>query len=457
MATVRFHSKHPASRRVSHTRGAGSTCAPCWTIIFAKTRGAWLRARRAGKDPAAYGGFHRRRNGSRSRQSQRSRATELRHRRHSVTIGRLRTVRNERPLLHIDKEGTIHAGSREVEMDHQEGRICWRQCDVDDAGPAQRRSSRHVEPRPFRHQDAAFAKRRKKWTESPAPQYPPMPEGYVPKLVPFFNKPLEWAFKLVWSLAPGGADEPGVMWCGTMPGGLFKSEDNGDSWELVRSLWDDPMREEWGPNGAEWPGIHSICVDPRDSRHVSIGVSTGGVWITRDGGKTWKVTGGGMRADYVPEGQMQIPNSGRALPGAVRRKSGEFWVQHHNGIFKSTDGAATWTEIKDVKPSFLVLPWPYIRRIQIPRGSCLQPRTRSAVRPTAASSSIERATAERHSKRCEGLPQKYAYDLVYRHALDIDETATASYSDRQPDRYGSAKTAAIPGKKFPRICLRSMP
>lgn len=102
-------------------------------------------------------------------------------------------------------------------------------------------------------------------------------------------------------MSPGGADQPGVVWCGTMPGGLFKSENNGDSWELNRPLWDHPQREDWGPNGAEWPGIHSICVDPRDSQHVSVGISTGGVWITRDGGKSWNPGGPGMRAEYQPE------------------------------------------------------------------------------------------------------------------------------------------------------------
>src|SRR5678815_5616499 len=136
------------------------------------------------------------------------------------------------------------------------------------------------------------------WQEVPAPQYPPMPEGYVPKLVPYFNKPLDWALKLIWGMAPGGPDQPGVVWCGTMPGGLFTSENNGDSWELNRPLWDDPKREDWGPNGAEWPGIHSICVNPRDSKHVCIGVSTGGVWITRDAGKSWNPGGRGMRAEY---------------------------------------------------------------------------------------------------------------------------------------------------------------
>ena len=85
------------------------------------------------------------------------------------------------------------------------------------------------------------------WSEITTPQYPPMPEGYVPKPIPFFNKPLEWSLKLIWGLAPGGADQPGLIWCGTMPGGLFTSNDNGDSWELNRPLWDHPKREEWGP------------------------------------------------------------------------------------------------------------------------------------------------------------------------------------------------------------------
>src|SRR5436309_9748956 len=80
------------------------------------------------------------------------------------------------------------------------------------------------------------------WNEIPAPQYPPMPEGYVPKPNPFSGKPLEWSLKLIWSLAAGGADQSGLIWCGTMPGGLFQSENNGDSWELNRALWDHPKR-----------------------------------------------------------------------------------------------------------------------------------------------------------------------------------------------------------------------
>ena len=70
--------------------------------------------------------------------------------------------------------------------------------------------------------------------------------------------PAEWSLKLVWALAPGGADEPGVIWCGTLPGGLFRSDDGGESWALNRPLWDDPRREEWFGGGADHPGIHSV-------------------------------------------------------------------------------------------------------------------------------------------------------------------------------------------------------
>jgi hypothetical protein len=262
------------------------------------------------------------------------------------------------------------------------------------------------------------------WQEIPAPQYPAMPEGYTPKPVPFFNKPLDWSLKLIWALAAGGADQPGLIWCGTMPGGLFKSENNGESWELNRPLWDHPKREEWGPNGAEWPGIHSVCVDPRDSRHVSIGVSTGGVWITRDTGKSWSQTGGGMRAEYFPPEQQGDPNVQDVHCLVQCAENPEmFWVQHHNGIFKSTDGAASWSEIKDVKPSvfgFAVAVHP-----KDPNTAWFVPSTKDEKRcPTDGRVVVNRTRdgGRTFETLRRGLPQEYAYDLVYRHGLEVDES-----------------------------------
>lgn len=193
---------------------------------------------------------------------------------------------------------------------------------------------------------------------------------------------------------------------------------------LNRPLWDDPKRDQWGPNGAEWPGIHSICVDPRDSKHVSVGVSTGGVWITRDTGKSWTQTGGGMRAEYYPPEQQGDPNVQDVHCLVQCEASPEvFWVQHHNGIFKSTDGAGSWTEIKDVKPS--VFGFPVAVHPKNPAIAWFVPSTKDEKRcPTDGRVVVNRTGdgGKTFETLRRGLPQEWAYDLVYRHALDVDES-----------------------------------
>jgi photosystem II stability/assembly factor-like uncharacterized protein len=260
------------------------------------------------------------------------------------------------------------------------------------------------------------------WTEVGAPVYPEKPEGYVPK-TPVEGVPADWSLKLVWALEPGGPNEPGVIWCGTLPGGLFKSTDGGTTWEINRPLWDEPLREEWFGGGADHPGIHSICVDPRDSNHVLVGVSCGGVWRTRDGGRTWQIGGSGMRAEFMPperqfEPNVQDPHSlaqCRAQPDAL-------WVQHHNGIFRSTDGAGSWQEITGVSPStfgFAVAAHP-----DDTNTAWFVPAVKDEKRYAADGRVVVNRTrdgGQTFETLSRGLPHEHAYDLVFRHALDVDE------------------------------------
>src|SRR5262245_33968772 len=85
------------------------------------------------------------------------------------------------------------------------------------------------------------------WEETSAPAYPPAPEGREDRDT--WGKLIPWKTDTVWALQPGHASQPGVLWCGTLPGGLFRSVDGGSSWELVRSLWDHPKRTEWFGGG----------------------------------------------------------------------------------------------------------------------------------------------------------------------------------------------------------------
>src|SRR5829696_6964526 len=64
----------------------------------------------------------------------------------------------------------------------------------------------------------------KTWEEHAAPVYPPQPENAAGPA---------WKLVQVWVMETGGTDEPGVLWAGTIPGGLFQSRDHGDNWSLV--------------------------------------------------------------------------------------------------------------------------------------------------------------------------------------------------------------------------------
>ena len=97
--------------------------------------------------------------------------------------------------------------------------------------------------------------------------------------------------ELIWCLEAGHRSASGSIWCGTVPGGLFHSGDGGDSWQLVESLWNDPLRRGWFGGGMDYPGIDSICVHPDDPATLAVAVSCGGVWHTRNGGESWRCRG----------------------------------------------------------------------------------------------------------------------------------------------------------------------
>ena len=151
----------------------------------------------------------------------------------------------------------------------------------------------------------------KSWEELPAPAYPAEEAADAP------------ALEMIWALAAGGADAPGEIWAGTLPGGLFVSRDRGASWALVEALWAKPERKEWFGGGYDFPGIHSILVDPRDPSKLTVGVSCGGVWKSDDRGASWRLAGKGLRAAYMPpERAYDAAYPGPAPDRGLRRGAG---------------------------------------------------------------------------------------------------------------------------------------
>jgi photosystem II stability/assembly factor-like uncharacterized protein len=256
------------------------------------------------------------------------------------------------------------------------------------------------------------------------PAFPPEPDG-VEDVDPMSGRPIPRTVMRIWCLEAGPRNRPGELWCGTIPGGLFQSHDAGRKWELIRPLWDNPGRKQWFGSGGDFPGIHSICLDQRDGRKIAVAVSSGGIWTTEDRGATWACRGKGMRTSLVPPERSHDPGIQAVhLLARCASRPEVFWAQHYNGIFRSTDGAANWTELRPTPSSFGFAvaahpkdpdtAWfaPVIsdqRRVPV-GGRLVVTRTRDG------GQTFEELTI--------GLPQQHAYDIVYRHALAVDKSGT---------------------------------
>ena len=251
------------------------------------------------------------------------------------------------------------------------------------------------------------------WTELAVPAYPEQPEGAPGPA---------WKLQQIWALERDGR---GTLWAGTLPGGLFRSDDQGASWRLVEGLWQRPERLDWAGGGYDVPGIHSICPHPTQPAETLVGVSCGGAWRSQDDGASWALRARGMRACYMPpelQGEENSQDAHRiqrctAVPEVL-------WCQHHCGIWRSADNGASWQELQ-AQPSsfgFAVAAHPHD-----PQTAWFVPAIKDEKRvPVDAALCVTRTRDGGRSFEVlrAGLPQQHCYELVYRHGLAVDDSGS---------------------------------
>lgn len=251
------------------------------------------------------------------------------------------------------------------------------------------------------------------WEDIPSPAYP---EGAV-KYDVWKGTTADATLEYLWVLAARGER----LYAGTNPGALFTSDDDGQSWQIVEGLWNHPSRPTWMGGGKDTPGIHSIGFDPRDPLRTWVAISSAGVFETLDGGVTWAPRNVGMRNDYAPEDKYPEVGHDPHFVMACGAHPDVLWQQNHCGIWRSTDGAATWVDVAE-KDGPARFGFPIAAHPTDPDVAWVVPAD-SDMKRMAVGGAICVCRTTDGGKTWQalrnGLPQHAAYDVVYRHALDV--------------------------------------
>lgn len=229
------------------------------------------------------------------------------------------------------------------------------------------------------------------------------------------------SLKNIWQIALGPADEPNVLYCGVEPAALFETRDAGETWSLIRGLFEHPHRPRWMP-GNGGLALHTIVLDPSDKQRMYVAISAGGVYRTADGGRTWTAQNRGIRAMFMPN---KYPEFGQCVHKIALHpdRPERLFLQNHWGLYRSDDGAETWTDIANGVPSdfgFAMLMHPrnpdcaYVIPVESDQFRCACDGRLRVYRTRNAGASWE--------PLMRGLPQKRAYETVLRDALTADSS-----------------------------------
>lgn len=268
----------------------------------------------------------------------------------------------------------------------------------------------HLGPTVFRSTDLG-----KSWQEAKAPP------AFRKAAAGEENKAVDHVFSLVPS------DASGAWYAGTSPVGLFRSTDDGMSWSGVSGFNEGLLpkiqhKVESIPDGSI---LHSIVLDPRDSGHIYVALSTGGVFETLDTGETWRPLNKGVAADFLPEKDPEFGHDPHLL-ALHRLNPDRLYQQNHCGIYRLDRPDETWQRIGKSMPKEIGdIGFPLVLHPRDPDtlwvfpmdGTDVWPRVSPGGKPAAYVSRDGGTTWQRQDS---GLPREHAWFTVKRQAFCAD-------------------------------------
>ena len=247
------------------------------------------------------------------------------------------------------------------------------------------------------------------------------------------------ALKQIWQVVPGRDSEPETLYCGVEPAALFASRDGGTTWTLVEGLWNHPQRSLWQPGGGGLC-LHTILLDPERPERMRIAVSSGGMYVTDDGGSTWRPSNKGVRAEFLPD---KYPEFGQCVHKVAQapRRPDRLFLQNHWGLYRSDDRGESWTDVAHGVPSDFGFPiavhpddpdCAWIVPLESDEFRCTPEGKLRVYRTRDAGASWQPMST--------GLPQDGAHETVLRDAMAADafDPAGVCFGTRSGKLFASA-------------------
>jgi hypothetical protein len=252
------------------------------------------------------------------------------------------------------------------------------------------------------------------------------------KSAPTFPKEDGRALANIWSLETGTGKKD--ILCGVEPAALFRSPDAGDSWALVDGISNHPHARQWQPgNGGLC--LHTIV---RSGDRVHLGISTGGHYLSEDGGETFEASNTGIGAGFVPN---PYPEFGQCVHKIARHPDlpSRLYMQNHGGwsewsgpggplpgigVLRSDDHGHTWRSIAKGLPSdfgFPIVVHPHDPDTVYVMP--LEPATRTCPGGAPAVWRSENGGAS-WRRLTRGLPRKASYFTILRDGMAADHLKT---------------------------------
>jgi photosystem II stability/assembly factor-like uncharacterized protein len=250
--------------------------------------------------------------------------------------------------------------------------------------------------------------------------------------------PHPWEFKRVWHLEPSLTD-PDTVYAGVEDAALFRSVDGGRTWQELAGLRGHPSGPKWQP-GAGGMCLHTILLDPSESKRFFIAISAAGVFRTDDGGETWRPMNRGLRSEFMPNPTAEVGHCVHRI-AMHRSRPGVLFMQKHWDVMRSDDAGESWREVSGNLPSdfgfpvqvhahepetFYVVPIKSDSEHYPPEGKLRVYRSRTGGNEWEALT--------------HGLPQRDCYVNVLRGALAVDalEPCGVYFGTTGGQVYGSA-------------------